>query len=161
MRIWPPLAAPELRHVVGRQHLHFLDGVHVLDADDVAGRPRADGRCAVDRDVVLVVAAAVDVVAAVPEVVEAVVVEAAADDAGLEAGHADRVAAVQRHLLDVLGFDGLPDRDVGLQRRGFGRDGDRLGHVAGLERELQGERAGGIELHVALHVLLEALQAPR
>ena len=45
-----------------------------------------------------------------PEVGEAVVVEAAADDAGLQAGHADRVAAVERQLLDVLRLDRLPQR---------------------------------------------------
>ena len=75
-------------------------------------------------------AAAVDVEAAVAEVVEAEVVEAAADDARLEPGHTDGVAAVERQLLDVLGLDGLPDRDVGLQRRRFGGDGDLLGHGA-------------------------------
>ena len=36
-RICPPLARPVLGHVVGRQHLHFLDRVDVLDADHRAG----------------------------------------------------------------------------------------------------------------------------
>jgi hypothetical protein len=37
-RICPPLARPCFGHVVGRQHLDFLDRVHVLDADDRARR---------------------------------------------------------------------------------------------------------------------------
>ena len=67
--------APVLGHVVGGQHLDFLDGIDVLDADDRAGGSRAHGDGAVDRDRVLVGAAAVDVEAAVAEVVEAAAVE--------------------------------------------------------------------------------------
>src|SRR5438105_2494934 len=63
--------ATVLRHVVRRQHLHFLDRVDVLDADDGARRPRADCGRAVDGDVVFVGAAAVDVEAAVTEIREA------------------------------------------------------------------------------------------
>jgi hypothetical protein len=44
----------------------------------------------------------------------AVVVEAAADDARLQAGYADGVAAVERQLPEILGLDGLAQRDVGL-----------------------------------------------
>ena len=100
------------------------------------GGPRADRGRAVDGDVVLVGAAAVDAEAAVAEVREAVVVEAAADDAGLQADDADRVAAAERELLDVFRLDRLAQRRVGLQDRRFGGDGDRLGQRARFEREI-------------------------
>ena len=47
---------------------------------------------------------------------EPVVVEVAADDAGLQADDADRVAAGERELLDVFGLDRLAESDIGLQR---------------------------------------------
>ena len=86
-------------------------------------------------------------------------VERAADDAGLEAGDADRVAAREGQLLDVLGLDDLADRHVGLQRRGLGGDRDLLGDGAGLEREVDGQRAAGVELHVLADDLLEAFSS--
>ena len=64
------------------------------------------------------------------------VVEVAADDARLERRHANRVAAGEREQLDVLRLDRLPDRDVGLNRRGRGDDRDRFREVARLQREL-------------------------
>ena len=123
-RICPPLEAAVLRHVVGRQHLHFLDRIDVLNADDVSGRSRADRRRTVDGDVVLVVPAAVDVVAAVAEITEAARVEAAAVDAGLQPGNANRIATLERQQLDILRLDGLAHGDVGLQQRRFRRHRD-------------------------------------
>ena len=156
----PAARTAVLRHVVGGQDLHFLDGVDVLDADDVAGRPRADGGRAVDGDVVLVVAAAVDVVAAVAEIAEAARVEvAAAADARLQAGDADWVAALERQQLDVFRLDGLAHRDVGLQQWCIGRDGHHLGDGARFECEIHREGARRVELDVLPRSLLVALSS--
>ena len=92
---------------------------------------------------------------------EAVVVEASADDARLQPGDANRVAPVEGDLLDVLRLDRLSQRDVALQRRLFGGDGDLLGQRAGLKREVERERAGGVELHVCAGDFLEAAQLDR
>ena len=86
------------------------------------------------------------------------VVEVAADDAGLERGHADGVAAGERQQLDVLGFDRLANGDLRLQRRGLGRDRDFFGERAGFEREIERHRARRVELHVGAADLLEAAQ---
>src|SRR4029434_5651639 len=59
--------AAVLRHVVGREHLHFLQRVDVLNADDRAGRPRANRDRAIDRNRVLVGTATIDAEAAVAE----------------------------------------------------------------------------------------------
>ena len=96
-----------------------------------------------------------------PKVAEAAVVEVAADDAGLEAGDANRVAAREGQLLDVLGLDRLADRDVGLQRRGVGGDGDHFGQRAGLEREGQVDLGGRVELDGGARGLLEAVELDR
>ena len=153
--------APVLGHVVAGQNLDFLDRVHVLNADDGARSPRADRRRAVDGDVVLVAAAAVDAEASVGEAGEAVVVEAPADDARLQPGDANRVAAVEGDLLDVLRLDRFSQRGIALQRRLFGGDGHLLGQRAGFKREVERERAGGVELHVGAGDFLEAAQLDR
>ena len=80
---------------------------------------------------------------------------------GLERGHADRVAAVERQQLDVLRLDRLPDGDVGLQQRRFGGDGDFFGDGAGVEGEVERQRAAGVELHAGARRLLEALELGR
>jgi hypothetical protein len=111
-----------------------------------------------DRDVVLVAAAAVDAETAVPEVREPVVVEAAAGDSRLQPDDPDRIAAGERQLLDVLGFDRLAQRDVALETRRFSRDRDCFGQRSGLEREVDRQRSGGIELDVVADRFLESLQ---
>jgi len=153
-----PAHAAVLGHVIAREDLHFLQRIDVLDPDDRAVRPRPDRRGAVDGDVVLVAAAAVDAEAAVAEVGEVVVVEVAADDPRLEADDADRVAAVERKLLDVLRFDRLAQRDVGLERSALRRDRHRFGDRAGFEREIERQRARCVERDVLPERLLEALQ---
>ena len=89
---------------------------------------------------------------------EAQVVEVAADHAGLERRRRERVAAVQRELLEVLGFDRLTDGDVGLERRRVRGDGDHFGQRAGLEREGEGDAGGGVELDRRAGGLLEAVE---
>src|SRR5262249_56211788 len=97
----PDLAAAGatvLGHVIPGQHLHFLNRVHVLDADDRARRARPNRRRPVDGDVVLVGAAAVDVEAAVAEIGEAARIEIAAHHTHLQPDHADGVAPGERQL---------------------------------------------------------------
>ena len=157
-RICPPLARPVLGKVVGRQHLHFLDHVHVLDADCGAGRPRPDGHGPVDRNRVLVAPASVDAEAAVGERRETRVVEAAADDTRFQGRHADRVAAREREQLDVLGLDGLPDRDIGLNRRGRGDHRDRFREAARLKDKLHPDCRAAVERQARAVGLLEPVE---
>ena len=86
------------------------------------------------------------------------VVEVAADDARLQRRDANRVAAGERQLLDVLGLDGLAHRHVGLERRRLGGDRDVLGERAGLEREVERLGARGVERDVLAERFLEPLQ---
>ena len=44
MRIWPPAARPYSARIIGRHHLHFLNGVHIGDADHGAVGARAQRR---------------------------------------------------------------------------------------------------------------------
>ena len=63
------------------------------------------------------------------------VVEAAADHAGLETGHADRVAAVERELLDVLASTVLRRVTSVCSPEASGGHGHDFGERAGLHRE--------------------------
>ncbi len=154
----PAAHASVLGHVVAGQHLNFLNRVHVLDADDRAVGSRADRRGAVDGDVALAVAAAVDAEASGGETREAVVVEAPAHDAGLQAGDTNGIPPVERDLLDVLRLDRLSERGVALEQRLLGGDGDLFGQRARGQREVNRERAGGVELHAFPDGFLEALE---
>ena len=157
----PDLAAaraPEFRHVVGRQHLDFLDRVDVLNADDGIARPRSDGGRAVDRDVVLVGAAAVDVVAAVAEVGEAARIEVAPHHARLQTDDTDGIASGKGEQLDVLGLDRLPERDVGLEDRRVAGHRNLFADRAGLQREVDGLGAGRVKGDIGAVRLLEPLQ---
>ena len=78
---------------------------------------------------------------------------------GLERRHADRVAAGERQLLDVLGLDRLAHRDVGLQRPSVSAvtvTSSVSAPVSSVKSSV--ERAGGVELHVGAADLLEAAQ---
>ena len=59
-----------------------------------------------------------------------------------------------------MSFDSMVLRSAtsDLQRRGLGRDGHRFGQRAGLEREVQRQRARGVQGHVLAQGLLEPLE---
>ena len=152
----PARRSTVLGQKVGRQHLHFLDGVDVERADHRAGRPRARGDRAVDRDEVLVVAASVDVeVAGREAVAEVRVSRIAGTDTGLEHREADRIAAVQRKILDVLQLDRLAVLRVELQRRRFRDDRHHLADGRWIDCRVERQPGGRVEPHVLLRPFLE------
>ena len=78
-------------------------------------------------------------------------------DAGLERGHADRVAAGEGQQLDILRLDRLPDRDVGLQQRR-----SAVTVTSSVSAPVSSAKSSvsdaGVELHAGPVVFLEALQ---
>ncbi len=149
--------------VVGGENLDFLDGVRVGGADRGAIGAGADTDGAVKRDERVLRTAAVDRETTGIEAVAEASHRRTTANAGLQHREEERVAAVQREILNLLLFDGLADRgsfsvqlgDVRLNLDCFRdltnrevdvdleRDG-RLQFVAGLAECF---KAGGFDSH--------------
>jgi hypothetical protein len=107
-----------LGRVVGREDLDFLNGVEIGGADRGAVGAGADTDRAVERDQGILRTAAVDGEAAGIEAV-AESRAAAAADARLQHRQEQRVAAVQREVLNLRLFDGLADFELGFEPKFF------------------------------------------
>jgi len=149
--------AAVLRPVICGEDLHLFDRVDVLRAEHRSrgARPRRDG--AVNRHEVFVGARAVDAEAAVRHTVGIERADGAAAHARLQRREVDRVAPVQRELLNLARLDRARDlRRRRLHEGGAGGHRDRFLEAAELELGVDGDLTRRGEPNAGPHEFLEA-----
>ena len=143
--------------VIGGEDLHLGNGVHILSAEHRAGGARARGDGAVHRHQVFVPAAAVDAEAAVADAVGIERADGAAAHARLQQRQIDRIAAVQRQILDLPRLDDPSDLPrFGLHLAGRGGHLHYIGQGAHSQVGVYADLRRCVELDLALHEFLEA-----
>ena len=132
--------------IVGSENLHFLHGIQIGCADGGTVGTSADADRAIKGDERILRTAAVHGETAGGEA-EAEPGKGPAADARLEEGEEERIAAIQREVLNLLLFDRLADdRGFGIDLRRAGFNVDDFGQLADREFEVDRQREPGIEL---------------